>query len=160
MSVEKGFKAGMPYIYKKAPEDLIMFGFVRGITCNFSGASEADGVRAFMSAFNISEDEFLFSTAYYIYAKMKREFPDVCACKNRKQAPVYTGLRGMIQKEAENWIMFGYVEGMARSFPSMQNDVLKMLKMWLQMMGLPQDELFDRHEAFKSMRQQYSKLFK
>lgn len=157
MPKEKPFKENLPYIYKKSIEDLILYGFVRAISCHVQTLPAAEATRMFLDLFKISEEEYSFQSAYENYKRTKLRFPEICECGTKKvEKENSTGMIGIIEQNAENFMMFGWVIGIKTILPA--TDSYRAVKLFLSSMGISQNLLFEKYETFKQMTKDYSQL--
>jgi hypothetical protein len=152
----KPFKDKIPYIYKKNPEDLIMLGFVRAVNCHLQTVSESRAIIMFLIKFNLSEDDYSIESAQRSYRRMKFQFPNICECGTVKEHEKKTGITGIVQRNAENFILFGWMTGIIHVMPTIE--IIQGIKLYLRATGISQNELYDRYESYRKMLSEYNNL--
>lgn len=158
MSAQKPFKKTISYIYKKSPVYLMMFGFVRAISCHLQTVSESRAVAMFLSCFKLTEDDVSLETAQRMYRCIKKEFPNVCECGTVNTYNKTNGINGIIQRNAENFILYGWMTGLIYVLPTIE--ILHGVKLFLKSTGISQNDLYDRYESYRAMLSEYNKILK
>ena len=156
MPTEKNFKNTINSIYKKYPEDLILYGFVRSCTCVVKTISERSAVKIFLKYFDLSDIDYNFDSCLRIYYKMKKDSPSVCECTKRTKdiRERHIGINAIIEENSINLIYYGWMVGLISIMPNI--DIVMATKMYLKSMRISENELENKLKVFEF----YTYIFK
>ncbi len=73
MTKEKPFKIDIPRLYKRAAEDLLMYGYVSGMRRALPDVSTKKAIEMFLKDFGLEEHQYSYECAYTTFGRLQKE---------------------------------------------------------------------------------------